>query len=242
VHLAAKNPEEGNPLKETEEKDLFYATNTDATTRIAQLVKKYGKRMIYVSTVAVYDLSTRTDGDLGEEEQLPGRDATKVYALSKFLGEQPVLDLPNSVILRLTNTYGADGSNETIIPTAIKTLLSNEPYCASFGAYEFVSFIHVQDVAQTIDVLIHMPDWSGLPRIINVANPERTTVLTFADCLARICREKGMRPTISIDDTQQTKNYRFFKTDLMQQHLGIKPISLYEGLKLRFNELSTAQK
>lgn len=74
IHLAARNPQ----TEERDRKDqlLFFETNSLGAMNIARLSAQHQKRLVHVSSVAVYELSRRTSGTFDEQEQLPGRPET----------------------------------------------------------------------------------------------------------------------------------------------------------------------
>ncbi len=77
IHLAARNPQ----AKEQDRKDQlsFFGTNSVGAMNVAALAVQHQKRLIHISSVAVYELSLRRFGTFDEQEQLPGRPETKEW-------------------------------------------------------------------------------------------------------------------------------------------------------------------
>ena len=75
VHLAARNPR--TEAEDRTDRVSFFGTNSLGAANIARLSRKYERRLVYSSSVAVYELSARVEGIFAEDEELPGRSETQ---------------------------------------------------------------------------------------------------------------------------------------------------------------------
>jgi dTDP-4-dehydrorhamnose reductase len=86
--------------------------NEDGTKNLVEACKKYGCRMIYISTDYVFD-GTKKEPYTEEDKPNP----QSVYGKTKLAGEKATLELPDSYVLRTSWVYG-DGKN------FVKTMLA----------------------------------------------------------------------------------------------------------------------
>lgn len=96
VHMAAVS----TPAAAYRDPELARAVNIDATVNMAKLAADLGARMIFLSTDMLFD---------GEKGMYTERDATdppSLYGRTKLEAEQYVLDVPNSLVLRLSLLFG----------------------------------------------------------------------------------------------------------------------------------------
>lgn len=121
--------------------------NDDLTRKIATCCKELGILMIYISSDAVFGGSK---SGLYTEEDVPN--PVNVYGSTKLAGEQHVLDIKNSLVLR-TNIYGFNVQSKYSFGEWIVTsLLANQ----TLSMFEdiFFSPILVNDLSVLIDLCI----------------------------------------------------------------------------------------
>lgn len=266
----------------------FFGTNSLGTANVARLAETYGTRVIYSSSVAVYELSARTRGLFTEDEELPGNGKTVtwkrlavefysqiaeewakgkarnlanrtvdflrrhpppdnegVYGLSKFIGEHWIAQLPQGVVLRLSDVYGPGHGSRGILQNCLWNLVHSGDVNRSidFGTRGLVSFVYMGDVLQAILRTANAQRLSD-PGIINVANPDAVDEKTLTTLLLQLGIQPGLGTHISAKRDRHPLDARFFATDRMEQNLGILSTTLREGIieTLRYLQLSPGQK
>jgi dTDP-4-dehydrorhamnose reductase len=100
--------------------DIAMSINADGVKNIAFLSKKYGCKLVHIST----DFIFRGDIDVVYDETRKP-DPINKYGLSKLMGEKYALDIcPDALILRVSWLYGAQGKN---FVSTISDLMQNRP-------------------------------------------------------------------------------------------------------------------
>ncbi len=92
--------------KAEEEKEAAFRINADIPARLAGLCLKHDIRLVHISTDYVFD---GTGHRPYREDDLPNPQS--VYALSKYEGEQAVLEYNRSVVIRTSWLYSTLGNN-----------------------------------------------------------------------------------------------------------------------------------
>ncbi len=88
------------------ERDLAFRLNARGTANVAAVCRRYGARLIAISTDYVFD--GRSERPYNELDRPTGGDT--VYGQSKFAGEEAVRELcPDHVICRISWLYGEGG-------------------------------------------------------------------------------------------------------------------------------------
>ena len=96
VHMAAIS----TPAAAYRDPLLARAVNIDATANLAKLAADLGARMIFLSTDMIFD------GRKGMYTERDVADPPSLYGRTKLEAEQYVLDVPNSLVLRLSLLFG----------------------------------------------------------------------------------------------------------------------------------------
>lgn len=127
-------------------------TNHISTIKLANMAKKKGvKKFIYASSCSVY-------GDHGKtliNEKTNERPLT-VYALSKFSSEKEIVKISNSsfevISLRFATLFGLSPRMrfDLGVNTMTKNILQRKNITINGDGKQFRSFVHVQDVANSI--------------------------------------------------------------------------------------------
>jgi UDP-glucose 4-epimerase len=138
-------------LNNVDKKTLLEA-NVIATEKIVNAFPK--SKHIYISTVSVYEQSDEIKTECSNV--YPVSD----YAASKSQGEKIVLNSDNAVIVRLSSLYGIGMKENTIIPNYVKQALVNKNIEVWGAGSRMQNYIHVSDVVNLIEHIIHKDHWS----------------------------------------------------------------------------------
>jgi len=179
----------------------------------------------------------------------PPPERESVYALSKYMGEYPVVSYSEGYMLRFSDVYGPGDESSRLIPDVIRAILEGKEVSISFGPRERVSFVYIWDVVKALVLSATARDMPNipvalnpnLPKIINVASTYAVNEKEFIHELKRISREAGVPTRITTGRRTQKESSRSFSTNAMEYELGIvNPVSLHEGLALtlRYFQLS----
>ena len=133
------------------DKKLLFDGNVYATQKI---IARYPEaKHIYISTASVYE---QIDEIKTESSNVaPVSD----YAVSKLQAENVVLKTDNAVIVRLSSLYGIGMKENTIIPNYINQAINNQQIDVWGKGSRKQNYIHVSDVANLIDKIIHRNTW-----------------------------------------------------------------------------------
>jgi len=166
--------------------ELCRKINYETAKNIAEICQEIGAKMVFISSSYVFD---GKKGDYGElDEPTP----TNEYAKTKVLAEKVVLNLPNSIVIRIEPLYGYDETISQIkFGTGIfekeikvgKTILIRKP-------------TFVEDVPKVISTLI-AKNSSG---IFHIAGPDKFGWLEFLRKLASITNQESKIKVV--DDSQ----------------------------------------
>lgn len=133
----------------------FISSNTTGAVMVLEAAKKYGKRILHVSTDEIYgDL---IKGSFSEEDKLQ---PSSPYSASKAAADLFALAYHRTynldiVIARCTNNYGPFQFPEKLIPkTIIRTLLGLSVPVYGKGL-NIRDWIYVKDFCEALDTLLH---------------------------------------------------------------------------------------
>lgn len=149
---------------------------TEALDELSEQVVAFCKEQ-FEKNVATYDL-----GVLAKRffESLPFKyDEYNPYAVTKYLGEAIVRQLPGSVILRITNAYGPDYGNMRFIPRLIKARLTGH---GMTYVKETRDFVYSQDINRLIDTIIST-DFAG---VVDCMSGEQIKTEHIRDTIVRL--------------------------------------------------------
>ena len=102
---------------DTIEKEKCYALNALAPRFISECAKKYGTKMVHISTDYVFDgRQTKPYTETNKANPL------SVYGQAKFEGEKAVLEYQNSLVARTAWPFGPKGKNfvDTMLDLSVK--------------------------------------------------------------------------------------------------------------------------
>lgn len=137
------------------DKDAVKADNIDAFMVVCDACRRYNVRLVYASSSTANDCNT-----------------TSLYGISKRFDEQYAACYhPGATGVRLHNIYGPDPRQGTLL----WHLLHDKPVRLVNGGRNVRHFTYIDDV---VEGLIYA--WGCNYSLINVANPEKTSVYDFA--------------------------------------------------------------
>ncbi|MEE0686825.1 MAG: SDR family oxidoreductase [Lachnospiraceae bacterium] len=128
-------------------RDYANSLNSKLTENISFICKKYGIKLIYISTDAVFDGEKK---GLYTEDDVPN--PINYYGLTKLQGEDFVKQVDNSLTLR-TNIYGVNIQNKKSFGEWIVSSLQENQELNMFTDIMF-SPILVNELAEIIDICI----------------------------------------------------------------------------------------
>lgn len=171
--------------------------NHKATKKIIELTKKYGKKLVFMSTCSVYGFNS----EICTEETDPN--PVDDYSVSKIMSENDIHEqLENYTIFRLGTVYGWSPRMrfDLLINRIIEKKFWNEPI-EIFGGTQWRPFIHVKDAA---NALIMSVDKSIKNGIINLV-AENHQILDIAKQITnnlKIISERQDNRSYYVDNTK----------------------------------------
>lgn len=184
-HFAAYTDVQGaEKEKDLREQSIAWKVNVDATKHIVSLCKKYGKRMLYISTDYVFD-GTK---DEYNEDDTPN--PLSFYTETKFHGEEAVKELgENGVIVRIGNPYRANPKVMTpktkldVVHRIRNRLAEHLPISSPTDQIFTCTF--VDDLAASIDAIVKH-EASGIFHV-----PSENPIVTY-DMMVLIAKVFGL--------------------------------------------------
>ncbi|MEM2909903.1 MAG: SDR family oxidoreductase [Nitrososphaerota archaeon] len=143
IHLAAIVGDQAGDLS----KEDTIRTNYFATRNLAELCRRYDKRIVYTSTCSVY--GTQKNESLTEESALF---PISIYALSKLAAEDAIRNYcKNYLILRLGTLHGMSPRMrfDLVINRFIAQAIQDKRITV-FGGEQFRPFLHIMDASDAI--------------------------------------------------------------------------------------------
>jgi dTDP-4-dehydrorhamnose reductase len=150
--------------------------NFDSAKYISKSCKKYGSKMIFISSSYVFD------GEKGDYDETDAPNSINNYAKSKIDAEKIVLKIDGSIVIRLEPIYGFNNEKKQIV----------------FGTNSFdvdvqVGFpnllrkpIFIDDIPPIISILLK----KNLSGIFNIAGPTKLKWLDFLNELSVLANAK----------------------------------------------------
>ena len=199
-HFAAYTDVQGaEKEKDLREQSTAWKVNVDATKSIVSLCKKYGKRLIYISTDYVFD------GTKDEYNEHDTPNPLSFYTETKYHGEEAVKALGDSgVIIRIGNPYRANSKEVTpktkldVVHRIRNRLAEHLPITSPTDQIFTCTFI--DDLATAIDAIVKN-NASGIFHV-----PSEKPIVTY-DMMVLIARTFGLDEQLVGKTTYQ----EFFK-------------------------------
>jgi predicted dehydrogenase/nucleoside-diphosphate-sugar epimerase len=154
-------------------RQFAYSSCVEGTRNIADVARACGiKRVIYVSSMAIYDFLALRDGEnIREDSPLePYRELRSTYAYAKCAAEEVALSHigdrePAWTVVRPSLIFGAGWDPISAVGVRIGSLV------VSFGArHKILRLIHVDDVCEALLSTMRSPETAG--RVMNLSHPE----------------------------------------------------------------------
>jgi len=173
-------------------------TNIRGTELVLECANFKKKKVILTSTSEVYGKTNKSV--FSEDNGIVLGSANKkrwAYALSKAIGESMAMtyykdkNLP-VVVVRIFNTIGPKqtGKYGMVVPRFIKSALKNKPITIYGSGKQTRSFIYIDDTIRGLILLAQGKKAIG--KIINLGNPEETSIEKLAKKVKKLSRSKSI--------------------------------------------------
>jgi len=161
--------------------DLLYEVNVSLTEKI---VNKFTEAyIIYVSTTSVYEINKNI---LTEHSNVCPQSN---YGLSKFWAERIVLLKEKASVLRISSMFGIEMKENTLIPNYVNQALKDKEILVWGTGERLQNYIHVDDVAKYINLMIEAKDKVSGQIILGVSLKEYSN-LEIATMISKITGAK----------------------------------------------------
>lgn len=229
-HFAAMTNVDGvESDKELGKTSPSWRVNVTATADIAEICRKNGKKMLYLSTDYVFD-GTK---DSYTEEDAPN--PLSWYGKTKYEGELKVLENPDALVVRIANPYLARPVGKIDFVHAIHQRLSGKRSISAPSDQIFVPTC-VDDIASAMKRLIST-DASGVYHVVG------DTALSPFDAAVHIAKtyelDDGLIQKTTFEEYFEGRAPRPFRAALDNakiRKLGEHPKSFVDGLEYIKNQ------
>ena len=179
VHAGAFSPKNADGMNDIPN-NIQNITNT---AHLFNSLPRAPRKIIYVSTISVYDLPRLKVID----ENSPAA-ADSIYGLSKLMSERIALEYAKAhhaecQILRLGVMYGNNKAYAGLIPTLIQNVLQGKPVLLYNGGKERKNFVHVREACRVILKAIREP---VVHPVVNVVAPTSLPIRDIAEKIIQI--------------------------------------------------------
>ncbi len=182
IHIGAFSPKIKADMNNVEKN--FY--NIYNTSYLLNNIVSITKKIIYISTISVYDLKASLP--ITEQTETNPND---IYGVSKLYSEKTIQkyckqkDLACS-ILRLGVVYGNNDAYSGFIPTVIKKIIQHKSPEMYNGGKEIKNFIHVRDCSRVISKAVELQTKN---EIVNVVSSENLPVNQIIKKILKISKK-----------------------------------------------------
>lgn len=201
IHLAARvggvgymNSSKSEILRE----NILIDVNT------ISVVSKLNIKLVYASTVIVYDQSKDIPYKEDQKDMPPPQSD---YGLSKLIGERLCQSYAKGkglefVIARIFNVYGINPNNIPkeklhVIPDLIRKISKKGKLQLIGGGRQTRTFVHVSDVASALILMMESQSVNG--EIFNVASDEKYKILELAKIIWGLLKGKEPFYALNLD-------------------------------------------
>jgi dTDP-4-dehydrorhamnose reductase len=133
---------------ETHESESFDQT-VKSTRTLIDISKELKAKLVYISTDYVFDGKS---GPYSEEDQV---NTLSIYAQHKLQAEQEVLqNLPESLVLRVTNVYGHEVRNKNFVSRIITQCRDGQTLQLKLPKDQYATPVNAWDVARAMLMLL----------------------------------------------------------------------------------------
>ncbi|GAB4471767.1 MAG: hypothetical protein Kow00124_09180 [Anaerolineae bacterium] len=200
---------------------LTIEVNLMATRMIAEVARCMKvNRMIFASTCSVYGASSEM---LDEHSAL---NPVSLYASSKIASEKVLLSLAgpdfSPVILRFGTVYGLSGRTRfDLVINLLTAKAAVDHKITVFGGDQWRPFVHVDDAARAILMVMEAPLAVVRGQVFNVgSNEQNYTIRQVAEII------KGIIPEAEVVESGQDSDLRNYRVSFnkIQRTIGFTPI------------------
>jgi dTDP-4-dehydrorhamnose reductase len=133
---------------ETHEAESYRQT-VESTANLIRVTRDCGAKMVYISTDYVFD---GKEGPYTEDAPV---NPVSVYGRHKLEAEQLTLrEIPNALVLRITNVYGNERREKNFIARIIRQCLEGQHLTLKLPFDQFASPTNAYDIARAMFVLL----------------------------------------------------------------------------------------
>lgn len=143
--------------------DESYQKTVQSTLNLIELSKKCNSQLVFISTDYVFD------GKNGPYSEDHPTNALSVYGKHKLEAEEAVLkELPQSLVLRVTNVYGNEIRNKNFVMRLVENIRKGEAQDLKLPYDQYATPVNAADIARSLFLLIS-DNHSG---IFNIASTD----------------------------------------------------------------------
>jgi dTDP-glucose 4,6-dehydratase len=221
VHFAA----ESHVARSIFDNKIFYMTDIIGTQVMANAVLKHYEsveRFIHISTSEVY--GTALANPMTENHPL---NPMSPYASAKAGADRLVYsywatyDIP-AVIVRPFNQYGPRQHLEKVVPRFITSALKNEPLTIHGDGTARRDWLHVHDMCERLDLIIHAPIENVKGEVFNLGAGFDLDVLSIGKLILEMTGRSESLITFIGDRLGQVQHH-ISSTEKSVNIIGIKP-------------------
>lgn len=132
---------------ETHEEESYQKT-VQSTLNMIELARATGAKLVFLSTDYVFD------GQAGPYAETDTVNPLSVYAKHKLAAEQAVLQVPGSLVLRITNVYGTEVRNKNFIARILTQCAEKQAITLKLPFDQYATPVNAHDVARAMFVLL----------------------------------------------------------------------------------------
>jgi nucleoside-diphosphate-sugar epimerase len=143
--------------------DLLFNSNVSFTEKV---INKFPfTKIVYISSVSIFDNNVILISENSINKPENG------YAISKFWGENIVLQNPKNYVIRLSSLYGTGMKENTLIPNYCDQAIKKKTIQVWGSGSRLQNYIHVDDAINLIEKIIDYKLNINFP-ILGVSNKE----------------------------------------------------------------------
>ncbi len=216
IHLGAIV---GDPACSLDE-ELTIDVNLSATRMIGELAKAAGvRRFLFASTCSVYGASREIVDERSVVKPL------SLYGQTKAASENLLLAMASErfapVVARFGTIYGLSGRTRfDLVVNLLAARAKVEKKITLFGGEQWRPFVHVEDAARALLLMLQAPLAAVRREVFNVGSNEQN--LTVADVGRLVARLVPGSEVVIEDNSQDKRDYRV-SFDRIRDRLGFKP-------------------
>lgn len=209
-------------------KKLAEMVNYTATKNIVEYCKKFGAKLIYISTSYVFD------GQKGSYNEDDKCNPINFYGETKRRAELSVLELSNPLILRLDAIYGYNSSDEN---NGFFSLILKSNGLSANNNQKRQPLI-IDDIESAIEILLE----KNCTGIYHLGGEDNLTKYELGLMLEKIIRKESMISPIANKDRAARRPKDVSLDTTKAKNLGIKFSSVSEGIKMIEQQYQQATK